>query len=43
LTTSAALDLLGPAHTWTTTVVADGHLQGGVLQGHLVLRGGGDP
>jgi D-alanyl-D-alanine carboxypeptidase/D-alanyl-D-alanine-endopeptidase (penicillin-binding protein 4) len=43
LTTSAALDLLGPAHTWTTTVLADGHLQGGVLQGHLVLRGGGDP
>jgi D-alanyl-D-alanine carboxypeptidase len=43
LTTSAALDLLGPAHTWTTTVVADGLLQGEVLKGHLVLRGGGDP
>ncbi|MEI7785038.1 MAG: D-alanyl-D-alanine carboxypeptidase/D-alanyl-D-alanine-endopeptidase [Betaproteobacteria bacterium] len=43
LTTSAALDLLGPAHTWTTTVLADGLLQGGVLKGHLVLRGGGDP
>ena len=43
LTTSAALDLLGPAHTWTTTVLADGTLQGGVLKGHLVLRGGGDP
>jgi serine-type D-Ala-D-Ala carboxypeptidase/endopeptidase (penicillin-binding protein 4) len=43
LTTSAALDLLGPAHTWTTTVLADGQLQGEVLKGHLVLRGGGDP
>jgi D-alanyl-D-alanine carboxypeptidase/D-alanyl-D-alanine-endopeptidase (penicillin-binding protein 4) len=43
LTTSAALDLLGPDHIWTTTVLADGLLQGGVLKGHLVLRGGGDP
>jgi len=43
VTTAAALDLLGPAHTWTTTVLADGALQAGVLKGHLVLRGGGDP
>jgi D-alanyl-D-alanine carboxypeptidase/D-alanyl-D-alanine-endopeptidase (penicillin-binding protein 4) len=43
VTTSAALDLLGPAHTWTTTVQADGQLQGELLKGHLVLRGGGDP
>lgn len=43
LTTSAALDLLGPAYTWTTTVIADGALEGGLLKGHVVLRGGGDP
>jgi D-alanyl-D-alanine carboxypeptidase/D-alanyl-D-alanine-endopeptidase (penicillin-binding protein 4) len=43
LTTSAALELLGPAYTWSTTVLADGALQGETLKGHLVLRGGGDP
>ncbi|MFM7341984.1 MAG: D-alanyl-D-alanine carboxypeptidase/D-alanyl-D-alanine-endopeptidase, partial [Betaproteobacteria bacterium] len=43
LTTSAALELLGPAYTWTTTVLADGSLHGEILKGHLVLRGGGDP
>jgi D-alanyl-D-alanine carboxypeptidase/D-alanyl-D-alanine-endopeptidase (penicillin-binding protein 4) len=43
LTTSAALELLGPQHTWRTTVLAEGSLQGQLLKGHLVLRGGGDP
>ncbi|MBM3363040.1 MAG: D-alanyl-D-alanine carboxypeptidase/D-alanyl-D-alanine-endopeptidase, partial [Betaproteobacteria bacterium] len=43
LTTSAALELLGPAYTWTTTVLADGPLHDEILKGHLVLRGGGDP
>lgn len=43
VTTSAALDLLGPGHRWITTVLAEGSLQGEVLKGHLVLRGGGDP
>jgi len=43
VTTSAALELLGPAHTWTTTVLADGDLQGELLRGQLVMRGGGDP
>ena len=43
LTTSAALELLGPQYTWRTTVLADGALQGPLLKGHLVLRGGGDP
>ena len=43
VTTSAALELLGPQHTWTTTVLADGELSGDLLQGRLVIRGGGDP
>src|SRR5206468_9574795 len=43
VTTYAALDLLGPAYTFKTDVLATGSLQGGVLEGDLVLRGGGDP
>jgi len=43
VTTAAALELLGPQHTWTTTVLADGQLEGETLTGRLVLRGGGDP
>lgn len=43
VTTAAALELLGPLHTWTTTVLADGQIEGDTLTGRLVLRGGGDP
>jgi D-alanyl-D-alanine carboxypeptidase/D-alanyl-D-alanine-endopeptidase (penicillin-binding protein 4) len=43
LTTYAALELLGPAHTWKTEVHAAGALREGVLEGDLVLKGGGDP
>jgi len=43
VTTYAALDLLGPGHTWTTPVYTDGPVKDGVLQGHLYLQGGGDP
>jgi serine-type D-Ala-D-Ala carboxypeptidase/endopeptidase (penicillin-binding protein 4) len=43
VTTYAALDLLGPAFTFNTDVLIDGELAGGVLQGDLVIRGGGDP
>lgn len=42
-TTSAALDLLGPAYSWKTAVYLDGPLRHGVLEGNLVLQGGGDP
>ena len=38
-----ALDRLGPDHRFTTQVLATGPLQGGVLQGDLILAGGGDP
>lgn len=43
VTTYAALDLLGPGHTWNTAVHTDGPVSGGVLQGNLYLQGGGDP
>lgn len=43
VTTYAALDALGPNFTWKTAVVLDGLLTDGLLQGNLVVRGGGDP
>jgi D-alanyl-D-alanine carboxypeptidase/D-alanyl-D-alanine-endopeptidase (penicillin-binding protein 4) len=43
VTTYAALDLLGPAFTFRTEVLVTGELKGGVLEGDLVFRGGGDP
>jgi serine-type D-Ala-D-Ala carboxypeptidase/endopeptidase (penicillin-binding protein 4) len=43
LTTIAALDQLGPAHTWTTSAYVTGPIKQGVLEGDLVLVGGGDP
>lgn len=43
LTTYAALELLGPAYTWHTKVYATGPLRDNVLDGDLVIEGGGDP
>jgi D-alanyl-D-alanine carboxypeptidase/D-alanyl-D-alanine-endopeptidase (penicillin-binding protein 4) len=44
VTTYAALELLGPAYRWRTAAYLDGTLgPEGVLQGNLVLKGGGDP
>jgi D-alanyl-D-alanine carboxypeptidase/D-alanyl-D-alanine-endopeptidase (penicillin-binding protein 4) len=43
VTTLAALDTFGPAHTFRTLVWLDGPLKDGVLGGNLVLQGGGDP
>lgn len=43
VTSFAALDVLGPTHTWTTTLWATGPLAGGVLDGDLVIAGHGDP
>lgn len=43
VTTLAALDTLGPAHTFKTQVLIDGAVADGVLTGNLVVRGGGDP
>ncbi len=38
-----ALDALGPAHRFRTRLTSTGSISGGVLQGDLVLAGGGDP
>ncbi|MGE5616644.1 MAG: D-alanyl-D-alanine carboxypeptidase/D-alanyl-D-alanine-endopeptidase, partial [Bacillota bacterium] len=43
VTTLAALDLLGPAFTFHTDVFVRGELVNGVLDGDLIIRGGGDP
>jgi serine-type D-Ala-D-Ala carboxypeptidase/endopeptidase (penicillin-binding protein 4) len=43
ITTFAALDVLGPAYIWQTQALLRGELRGGVLNGDLVLKGGGDP
>ena len=43
VTTFAALELLGPDYSWKTYAYLDGPLDGGVLHGNLVLKGGGDP
>lgn len=42
-TSVAALDLLGPDHRFTTSVLATGAQHGSVLLGNLYLRGTGDP
>jgi D-alanyl-D-alanine carboxypeptidase/D-alanyl-D-alanine-endopeptidase (penicillin-binding protein 4) len=43
LTTYAALEMLGPAYTWRTRAYATGPVRDLVLDGNLVLEGGGDP
>ena len=43
VTAFAALERLGPAHTWTTRIAGDGPLRAGVLEGNLYLVGGADP
>ena len=43
ITTYAALDLLGPAYTWSTPVYVDGPIRDGVLEGNLYIKGSGDP
>lgn len=39
----AALDLLGPAHTWKTRAYLERPLVDGVLDGNLLIAAGGDP
>ncbi len=42
-TSFAALELLGPAYTWSTPVYVDGAVRDGTLQGNLYIKGSGDP
>lgn len=43
VTTWSALEILGPAYTWQTRAYATGPVKDQVLDGDLVLVGGGDP
>jgi len=43
VTTVAALDLLGPAYTWSTPVYVEGAVRDGTLYGNLYIKGQGDP
>ena len=43
ITSYAALDLLGPAFAFHTDALVNGDITAGVLDGDLVIRGGGDP
>ena len=43
VTTFAALDTLGPAYAWHTQALIRRPLKDGVLDGDLILQGGGDP
>ena len=41
--TAAALDKLGPGHTFATGLYYDGSISNGFLNGNLYIKGGGDP
>ena len=43
ITTGAALHMLGPSHTFETSLAYDGNIEGGILRGNLHIIGGGDP
>lgn len=43
VTTNAALELLGPTFTWKTRAYVSGTQVGDVLNGDLIIKGGGDP
>jgi serine-type D-Ala-D-Ala carboxypeptidase/endopeptidase (penicillin-binding protein 4) len=43
VTTNAALDLLGTSYKWKTVAYVSGNQHGDVLQGDLIIKGGGDP
>ena len=43
ITTGAALHMLGPSHTFETSLAYDGNIEDGILRGNLHIIGGGDP
>ena len=40
---AAALDILGPDYRFETEIWAMGRVENGILNGHLIIRGSGDP
>jgi len=43
LVSATALEQLGPDYTFKTEVYTTGKLNNGVLDGHIIIKGGGDP
>lgn len=43
VTTATALEMFGPDFRFSTMLEIDGELKDGVLNGNLIIRGGGDP
>ncbi|HEX2949022.1 MAG TPA: D-alanyl-D-alanine carboxypeptidase/D-alanyl-D-alanine-endopeptidase [Armatimonadota bacterium] len=43
VTASLALENLSPEYRFTTAILTDGSIENGILQGNLIIRGGGDP
>lgn len=43
VTTYAALEILGPNHSWATDFLTDGSMVGDTLEGNLYVRFSGDP
>jgi D-alanyl-D-alanine carboxypeptidase/D-alanyl-D-alanine-endopeptidase (penicillin-binding protein 4) len=43
LTTTSALEILGPQYRWKTQVYGTGTLENGVYTGNLIWKGSGDP
>ncbi len=45
VTTAASIELLGPDHTFKTTIGYNGNLNNrtGLLKGNIIIKGGGDP
>lgn len=43
VTTYAGLGVLGPNYRWPTELYTSGRVQGGTLQGDIILKGYGDP
>ncbi len=43
VTTLVALDVLGPSYRWKTDIYALGEIEGGRLDGDLLIKGYGDP
>ncbi|MBQ19744.1 MAG: D-alanyl-D-alanine carboxypeptidase/D-alanyl-D-alanine-endopeptidase [Flavobacteriales bacterium] len=43
ITTATALEILGENHRFTTTISYSGKIENGVLNGDIIIKGGGDP